>query len=444
MQDCIPALLAMLWPHNSSAAYLARHWACAIDVLEMVATLGDCRRLEVAGEIRRWDGRAWPIMGLLVQPVNNAVRDDLTGAVCSLNLRQAWGLAVRSERALRSVALHWSALEASRWGHLADNICLGATSLLSNFVERKTSAAWKAVATAASLLQLLTSNTATLLKVARYSGRMDGTVMRQGMLFFHDIILRSDLGPACQHAITVAGPTIFFLLAPRHIAYALHSAPSWHAACASNGGPTPMSVSSVSFWLHWMVAPCCELILDPRLSLLALTAQPLTALLHLVREEMEHSPEWVTPQGFAGTVEALYDYIEVAVERVHQLASRGCKGAASGSTQLRDLLAQPVLSLLGSTLLDQLAMLQHAPTTLTWAAQYHPRLIPPLNRPDDVEIAGCQVDNAHNTGWILIAEAANAIPMPNILQSIYSHFCVGGKDGSKLTVEHILLCHRPT
>ena len=120
----------MLWPHNTSAAYLARHWACAIDVVEMVATLGDCSRPEVASEDRRWDRRAWPITGLLLPSVNKAVHDNRTGAICSLTLRQAWGLTVRSERAIRAAAPHWGALAAGGWGELADRICFGAASLL--------------------------------------------------------------------------------------------------------------------------------------------------------------------------------------------------------------------------------------------------------------------------------------------------------------------------
>ena len=114
----------MLWPHNTSAAYLARHWACAIDVVEMVATLGDCSRPEVASEDRRWDRRAWPITGLLLPSVNKAVHDNRTGAICSLTLRQ------RSERAIRAAAPHWGALAAGGWDELADRICFGAASLL--------------------------------------------------------------------------------------------------------------------------------------------------------------------------------------------------------------------------------------------------------------------------------------------------------------------------
>ena len=151
----------------------------------------------------------------------------------------------------------------------------------------------------------------------------------------------------------------------------------------------------MSFWLHWMVTPCCSLIPNPRLSLLALTAQPMTALLRLVMDEVNQSPEWVTPKQYDGVITALSSYAEIVVSRVHLLASHGCEEAPVGSAQLRDLLAQPVLYLLGSQLLDQLAMLQHAPTALTWVAQYHPRFIHPLNRPDDAETPGCQVGNIY-------------------------------------------------
>ena len=56
----------------------------------------------------------------------------------------------------------------------------------------------------------------------------------------------------------------------------------------------------------------------------------------------------------------LFDHVQGVVQRVHQLASRGCDGAPVGSLELRNLLAQPLLQLLSSPLLDLLAGLQHA------------------------------------------------------------------------------------
>ena len=213
---------------------------------------------------------------------------------------------------------------------------------------------------------------------------------------FHLIATRcSDLGPACPRAIKAAGPTIFCLLAPRHTAYAIHSA---YAARASGGIPPPITVDRVSpgIWLHWTLKSCCSLLLNPRLSLLALTAQPMTALLPLVMEEVEHSPEWSTHKGMGEAVAALSHYMENVVNRIHQLVSRGCEGAAVGSAQLRDLLAQPVLCLLGLPLLDQLARLQHSPTKMasTWAPQYRPVFLPPLSHLDDTAGARFLVSDA--------------------------------------------------
>ena len=375
-QDCIPYLLYMLWPHNPSAAFLARHWACAIDVVELIAKLGGCSRPEVAGEVQRWDRRAWPIMGSLVPSL------DPTNAVCSLTLRQAWCLTVRSERALREAAPHWGVLAAGGWGDVADSVFFGASYMLAGLVDKEPSAVWNVEDSATSLLQLLTSNAATQLKSGRLRRHLqiDDYLMYRGMACFHDIALRcSHLGPACQRVIKAAGPTIFFLLAPRHIAYAIHAAPSWSANRASGCcHPRLVDAISVSFWLHWMVTPCCSLIPSPRLSLLALTAQPMSTLLRLVAQEVEHSPEWSTPEDMDCAVSALSFYAESVASRVHQLASCGCEGAATGSSQLRDLLAQPVLCLLGSRLLDQLAMLQQAPTK-KWDAGYCPSFLSPLD-----------------------------------------------------------------
>ena len=66
------------------------------------------------------------------------------------------------------------------------------------------------------------------------------------------------------------------------------------------------------------------------------------------------------------------------------------EGAPPGSAQLRELLAQPVLCLLGLPLLDQLAMLQHAPAKMTWTVEYEPGFIPPLNRSDIDDVVICQ------------------------------------------------------
>ena len=171
----------MLWPHNFSSAYFARHWACAIDVIELVATLGDCSRPEIAGDDMRWDKVALEAMSLLLPYVNDAVF-SLTGAACRLTLRQAWGLTMRSERALREVAPHWSKLEAGGRSSAPLCTCLGATSLLASLVHEKPLEAWKAEDTSALLLQLLTSNTASLLKLCWHSGRSEGVVMNKGLI----------------------------------------------------------------------------------------------------------------------------------------------------------------------------------------------------------------------------------------------------------------------
>ena len=51
----------------------------------------------------------------------------------------------------------------------------------------------------------------------------------------------------------------------------------------------------------------------------------------------------------------------VVVRLARQLATQGCDAAPLGSSQLRDLLARPLLQLLHSPLLDLLARMQHVP-----------------------------------------------------------------------------------
>ena len=380
----------MLWPNNSDTAYLARHWACAIDMVELVATLGDCSQPEVGADDQRWDRRAWRSMASLLD-----WQDEVYGCgdiAVSLTIRQAWGLTVRCERAIRAAAPHWGVLEAgleSGWSDAVYNTCLTTSRLLAAFAngEAVLAEACFTEATAATLLQLLTSNAATLIKLAWHTGKMDKTLFMRSVICLNKIACRcSDVGPAFQRAITAAGPTIFFLLAPRHIALAIQSATSQATAWVSGGdsrpATKPASGVSLGHCLHWMVTPCCSLIPDPRLSLLALTAQPMTALLLAVMEEAEHSPEWITPDAMDDAVASSSHYSELVAVWVHQLANCGCEEAAPGSAQLRDLLAQPVLCLLGSSLLDQLAMLQHAPSGMMWTSLYCPSSISPLNRSD--------------------------------------------------------------
>ena len=51
----------------------------------------------------------------------------------------------------------------------------------------------------------------------------------------------------------------------------------------------------------------------------------------------------------------------------NQLVTQGCQGASAGSASLRNLLAGPLLRLLGSSLLGLLSWLQHVPTYGSWA-----------------------------------------------------------------------------
>ena len=79
------------------------------------------------------------------------------------------------------------------------------------------------------------------------------------------------------------------------------------------------------------------------------------------------------------TAAMVVDYTYQVAGHVHQLVSRGCERTAAGSAQLRDLLTQPVLCLLGSPLLDQLAVLQHAPTIYNIHFEYHSVFLPQLD-----------------------------------------------------------------
>ena len=406
-QGCILALLSMLWPHNSNPAYLARHWACAIDVVELVATLRDSCQPESGGTAQPWNRKTLGFVRSLIPSLDEAYRTLIKEDIGSLTLRQSWGLTVRCERAIRAAAPHWGAIEAAGWSSVAGRIYLITSRMLTRLVNMRKPGAWTTEEDAAgSLLLLLASNTATLLKFARHSRLMDEDLLQSGLIRIHHIVARcSALGPACQPAIKAAGPTIFFMLAPRHTVYAIQAAPSWYAARASGQHHSQRTLHMISprFWLHCMVSTCCSLVLEPRLSLLALSAQPMAALLHLVMEEVEHSPEWCTPDYLDAAIATLSLYMEVVTLTIHDLASSVCKGTAAGPSQLLDMLAQPVLSLLGSQLLDVLAMLQHIPTEMNSTYQYcHPSIISPLNRADTAaseQVITARTHGAKSDSW---------------------------------------------
>ena len=177
-QGCIPELLSLiLSPSSNAVPYLGRHWACAIDVLELVATLGSCHQPGIDGDVKdqRWVRKALQFVDSLSPSL--AAVFDCADAAGSLKLRQAWGLTVRCERAIRAAAPRWDVLGADGRYDLADSICLSVTASLLRLVDQQPSAAWNAEDTAASLLQLLTSNAATMLKLARCTGQMDGTLL---------------------------------------------------------------------------------------------------------------------------------------------------------------------------------------------------------------------------------------------------------------------------
>ena len=251
-------------------------------------------------------------------------------------LRQLWGLTARCERAMRAIAPHWKAQKAS-WGEAA---CL--------FERLASPASWicelAAVKSEGSLpwpdpvIQLLASSVATALKAARIAG------INTAFILPHTLVNM----PALWQCITGQLPATISLLLPR-----MAAARSQQGASSKQLLCTATSVDSV------MVMSQCR---NPELCpLMVLGSCHMTMLVTRAAAELLHycSGSTVTRRVAHFAVGGMSSYAAFLSTHIASRASQGCEGAPSGSAQLRDLLARPLLHLLHSPLLDTLVALQH-------------------------------------------------------------------------------------
>ena len=295
------------------------------------------------------------------------------GAPC-----KAWGLAVRGEKALRAISPHWERLEERGWGGLAADVCLLAACTMGDKCDLGPSSKVWTGASAIPLLQLMTSLTATHLKAAAVpTKRLDAFSSQQFVAQLQQIIrpsLSAPLTQATRQAVTEARTSIFFLLVPR-VAFLTRAAVS--VAAASSGADKAEALIQASVYLP-LVTTCSDIPLCPKLYLAAFSSNRVLNSLLGILEEAERAA-WLSRGDMLRLSNCSARFTVCFAARVHHLASLGCEGAPVGSAQLRDLLAQPVLCLLESPLLDQLAMLQHALTVLVpLDSSYRPLHLPAL------------------------------------------------------------------
>ena len=289
---------------------------------------------------------------------------------------------MRGEKALRAISLHWERLEERGWGSLAVGICSPAARAMDKCDVSPSSAMWTGPS-AVPLLQLMTSHVATLLKAdAGHEDPLTGSGSVLQMINLQKIskalALLLDI-PDTRREITEARTSVFFLLAPR-MACLARAAVS--RAAASSGADKAEALIQAAGFLS-LVRACFGPQLCPRLYLAAFSSHRVLDSLFGIVEEAEQAAQLSRGDMLELSNCSALSTVSFAA-RVHRLASCGCEEAPAGSAQLRDLLAQPVLSLLGSPLLDQLAMLQHALTVLVpLDSSYRPLHLPPLV-PDDV------------------------------------------------------------
>ena len=244
--------------------------------------------------------------------------------------RQLWGLAVRSERALRATALLWPAQQAA-WGEavkLLENIAQPASWLSEGL---RQGAVLLPASAYVPLTRLLLSCAATELKLAHVAGLQPGSC------------IFPFLGAASlqRSRIMALSPAMVPLLLPR-LAATVPTAGNQRFACHA---------------LMFAGLSCRAIHGKPLIVLLVLTSCPVSVLLSRSMAEVGVLSQATCMQAhYAVGMLARYasQIAQVSVNVVHQ----GHRHGMSPGDRAR--LAQPITTLLRSPLLGILASLQHA------------------------------------------------------------------------------------
>ena len=245
-------------------------------------------------------------------------------------LRQLWGLTVRCERAMRAMAPHWQEQEAS-WGEAA---CLferlaSPALWLCQFIKIESEGGQPVPG---PVLQLLASSAATVLKAARIVG------IDAGLLLPINFVST----PSPFWSVTGARPATISLLLPRMAGASNQPRSSTKLLCAANAVDTVLFMSRCR-------AP-------DRCILMVLGSCHMATLVNKAAAELLQCSGTATRR-VAHFAVGIMSFCAASLSM--QSAGQGYEGVPSGSAQLRDLLARPLLQLLHSPLLDTLVALQH-------------------------------------------------------------------------------------
>ena len=255
-------------------------------------------------------------------------------------LRQLWGLTVRCERAMRAIAPHWHAQKAS-WGEAGYKFEILASSAhwLCQFAD-SVKQHENGQSLPEPVIQLLASSMATILKAARITG-----VNADYLLPCRFVIL-----PALRQSITGASPATISLLLPRmagssNVKGAV-SGVSPALFCAVRAMDTALILSQ---WKGLNICP-----------LAVLGSCHMAALVSRVVAELLGRPGSATTRHDAHfAFGRLGRYVACISAHIFDGATQICVGDPSALSQMRDLLARPLLHLLHFPLLDTLVALQH-------------------------------------------------------------------------------------
>ena len=270
--------------------------------------------------------------------------------------RTRWGLAVRGERTVRAVLAPLQQGEvmapqlANHVKHI-DEVCGHLLATLSRDATAFPDLCPPRLLL--PLLQLLSSHTATLAKAVHCNGRLLAGLCEH----VRTIKLLFLTQPSSRHhhaaLLAATAPLVVALLLPRCAAISA-------AAFASLQGDCVLQPAAGSV-LSSLAGVCTKL--PPGLSLLVLSSGHMWTLVLRAVEEVRTFRQGRSLFTFHKAFRILAEYARLVACLVQHLSKEGCEGAPPGSPELRVLLAQPLLQLLGSPLLDLLA---YAPHLLVW------------------------------------------------------------------------------
>ena len=315
-----------------------------------------------------------------------------------------WGLVVRHERALRAVT-YWEGNDPF------DPVCRVFRSvgwLSHDLVARGRGSG---VQGTVPLLRLLASHAASTLKVVQHCAVFDVAVVsmqvwRCWQALIPELIPLNGKGGETQSglltatekaAIGAAAPAVICLLLPRLAALSPVGSATGAAAHPPGFLRYPPQLDLLFFMTSCLkCGPARTLRLLTSCHTMRLMLGPYNSLL----EVMDSSSGRSSASDLRRGIGELGDFACTVARRIFELVCHGSNRAPVGSPQLRDLLARPLLQLLGSPLMDLLARMQHVPvdarmTVTSLPFRSAPRGLVPLHEmpetmqpdADDVEFA---------------------------------------------------------